>query len=113
LTVAFSSVHLTSKIAGALRMRTRQLPFAQQHVKMAASSSDSQQMSSISAEDGEFKPVKTKSRKRKHQDGPDKRKETVEGSMDTTESPPKRPNFPQISGDRLTVNFLFLNVINA
>lgn len=48
---------------------------------------------------GEFRKVKTRSRKRKIQEESSDQTE----SMETTVSQPKRPNFPAISGDKLTV----------
>lgn len=59
------------------------------------------EMDSVSHEtDDGFIPRKTKSRKRKlPRDKPEDQQ-----SMETSESAPKRPVFPPISGDKLTVN---------
>ncbi|XP_074662413.1 RNA-binding protein PNO1-like [Tubulanus polymorphus] len=60
----------------------------------SSSTSDAVEMSS---NPDEFKRVKTKkSRKRKIDTSED-----TEPAMDTTELPPKRPSFPQISGEKL------------
>ena len=57
----------------------------------------------LKAED-DFVLPKTKSRKRKHQDGdqPDSR------SMDTSENKIKRPHFPPITAEKLLVRILSL-----
>lgn len=48
--------------------------------------------------DTEFRVVKSRKRKLKTE------KETTESSMETS-APPKKPHFPPISGDKLTVRF--------
>ena len=76
------------------------------HVKMASTTdqSSTEKNPEMSTEP-EFQQIKTKSRKRKHQ--PDK-SGMESDQMDTTDVPvaPKRPHFPPISGDKLTVRYI-------
>lgn len=69
--------------------------------EMATSTNQNTKMETVSQEtDDGFIPRKTKSRKRKLQ----KEQSDDPQSMETSESAPKRPVFPPISGDKLTVN---------
>lgn len=58
------------------------------------------------AGDTEFKVVKSRKRKLKPET------DVTESSMDTT-APPKKPHFPPISGDKLTVRIFhyFLSIL--
>ena len=67
---------------------------------MATSTDQNTKMESTPHElDDGFIPKRTKSRKRKLQKDVTEDQQT----METSESPPKRPVFPPISGDKLTV----------
>ena len=56
-----------------------------------------------------FVPVKAKSRKRKMGDMP----EGATVTMDTSESAPKRPSLPPISGDKLMVRRLHICLLHS
>ncbi|XP_060072026.1 RNA-binding protein PNO1-like [Ylistrum balloti] len=67
---------------------------------MAASTESASSLQTVkSSEDGDFKQIKRRPNKRKLQE---ESSESQPQTMDTTESPPKRPHFPPISGDKLT-----------
>lgn len=72
------------------------------HVKMAETDTTMvpQNTSGDTSQNGDFKTVKGKSRKRKHAQV-DKNKES---QMDTSETAVKRPHFAPISGDKLMVS---------
>jgi hypothetical protein len=73
---------------------------------MATTEANTIEMDSVSHQtDDGFIPRKTRPRKRKlPRDKPDDQQ-----AMETSESAPKRPVFPPISGDKLTVNILIFH----
>lgn len=64
---------------------------------MAEEKMSTTRVDEMNVQDEEFKPVKTKSRKRKAQETTSEQEE----HMDQSETQPKRPNLPPISSDKL------------